>query len=832
MCSAVFAAADLDPLSARFRSLDSSNGLSQDTALAMAEDRHGFIWIGTQDGLNRYDGHEVVTFRAGRNGGTLGSNWIESLCIATDHTLWVGTSAGLFRLDEGAERFQRYSSPHHPNSGEQFIYQLLCEATGQVWVAGAAGLAQVDAASAKLRMIEEQPPPADARIRSVVRDLAGRLWLGSFDGLRCLDPKAGYTSCGRVESLDGMPINVLLLDPNGQLWVGTDRAGLFRVDPATRQAEPMFNGANNVEFPHRIVALHFDPATGLWLGTELGAIRVLDYASDRPSLQVFAHRPHDQYSAGLGRVRSFLSSADGSLWLGSWEGGASRLHPRYRRFLSFAGETLGLDAAWQPSVYSLTEHQDQLYIGTPQGAYAVDRDQFQLRAVPGSEERAVHSMVSDGKQLWLGTYSGLYRHSSDQAFQAVDPSGPLANSRIARLATDGEHLWAAAALQGVFALDVESGKILAEHRVAGTVNHLDLLNEDWVLVSASDGLYWFDRNDYSLRHRTEVSTAGEAGKLPGRPSGFFRDQQGRLWVSAYGAGLVRLQLPADNDPAKLQLELVAGEEQLINLGINSVTGDHHGQLWLASDRGITRFNPQNHNTRHFDDSDGALARGYYFAARQTLGNGLIAFGSKHGLTVFDPAQDFSQAAPRPPLVTSLERQGEAIRPASQQPGSPLPQAIHLLPGITLPPGWGRNLLFKIASPSFVHPKELRYRYRLDGFDSEWLEVDAQRRLITYTNLPPGEYRLQLQALTRSGLGSQVRTVTLSIQPHWWQSTPAMILAVLLAIGLLSLLYRLRVRHLAQQRAALELLIKQRTESLQRAHQQAEQSLQELKSTQA
>ncbi|MBD8525609.1 two-component regulator propeller domain-containing protein [Pseudomarimonas arenosa] len=832
LLSSALLASDLAPTTARFRSLNTSNGLSQDTALALAQDRHGFLWVGTQDGLNRYDGHEVITFRAGRDSDSLGSSWIDSLCLDPRNRLWVGTSAGLFRYHDGDQRFQRYSDSRHPASRDQFIYDLICNDDDSVWVAGSEGLGRIDDASHSLMLVEEQTPPEDRRSRALAVDLQGRLWVGGFNGLRCVDPaRTPLGACGEVDLLRGKPVNALLIDPQGALWVGTDRSGLFRVDTASAQAEAVFADDPQDPFRGRVVALHWDPPTGLWLGTELGAYRVLDHSTATPRLQPFLHRPYDPFSAGLGRVRSFLSSEDGSLWFGTWEGGASRLHPRYRRLLSFAGESLGLDTHWQPAVYSLIEHREQLWIGTPQGAYQVDLDRFALHPAQGSEARAVHSMASDGQTLWLGTDDGLYSHSETDSFRSSEALPALRRSRIARLAVDGQRLWAVAALQGVYVIDTQNSQILARTEFAGTVNHIGILNPSFVLVSASDGLYWFDRHSFALRHRTEVDTSGVSGKLPGRPSGFLVDGAGRVWISAYGSGLVELQLAASGEPAEAELKLVAGRDQLNNLGINSVQGDAQGRLWLASDRGIIQFDPQSGQTRHFDASDGALARGYYFAARQHLSNGWLAFGSKHGFTVFDPLQNLSPMQPRPPLVTSLERQGQTVLPRAQQADSPLPAAIHLLDTLRLPPGWGRNLLFKLASPSFVHPQELHYRYRLQGFDNEWLEVDAQRRLVAYTNLAPGEYQLQLQALARGGLASDVHTLQMIIEPLWWQSTAARVLAALLTIGLLGLLYRARMHQLALQRGQLERLVRERTESLQRAREQAEQSLQVLQSTQ-
>jgi signal transduction histidine kinase len=265
--------------------------------------------------------------------------------------------------------------------------------------------------------------------------------------------------------------------------------------------------------------------------------------------------------------------------------------------------------------------------------------------------------------------------------------------------------------------------------------------------------------------------------------------------------------------------------------VNAVLSDENGRLWMPTDRGISRFDPADGSLRNYDRDDGALGRGYYFSAAATLGNGWLAFGSKDGFTVFDPLAALPARPVPAPRLIGIERDGAQLRARSRDPDSPLPVAAHRLSTLDLPPDWGRSLLLRFASPEYVAPGRLRYRYRLEGFDPDWIEVDAARRLASYGSLPPGRFLLRLQAIDGAGRGSAETRIALAVAPHWWQTLPARLGGLALMGLLLAGLYLLRVRHLHHQQQALEAKVEERTQALSNARQHAEAALRNLQATQ-
>lgn len=824
-CSVAMAGLPLDPGSARFRRVDSSLGLTQDSVLAIAQDRDGFLWLGTQDGLNRFDGYGFSVFRADGEPGSLGSNWIGALASAADGSLWVGTSAGLFRYDQSADRFDHITAAQGFDGG--FVYRLHIDADGVLWVGSDAGLARQ-----RGERFEQWPDVLGARsVRAITADAEGRLWLGTQDGLMYFDPRRGALLALPADLPVGdEPVNDLLIDRHGLLWIATENSGVFRVDPASGQGERM---SAVVEGDQRGYALLEDGEGAVWVGMDSSLLRLPPGQREAAAIQVFRHRPHDAASVGRGRVPCLLQDRDAAIWVCTWDGGASLLHPASRRFASYHPDSEATSGLLHPAITSLAAEGSTLWLGSQRGVYRYQAAAQQLVSLPGSDAVAAYALVVEREALWVGSDTGLLRFDrAAERWEAPLQQGELASSRIRRVLRDQGRTWLHAVLRGLYIYESDDWREpVAMHRFAGQVNNLFVLDANTVLVSASDGLYWFDRDGRRLRHRTPIDPAGSRSALPGRPAGVHRDIFGRLWVAVYGAGLASLQLAADGDPAGATFTLVTRNRPLANLGVNAVLSDEQGRLWMPTDRGISRFDPEDGSLRNFDRDDGALGRGYYFSAAATLDSGWLAFGSKDGFTVFDPLASLPRRPVPTPRLTRVERDGEALRARSRDADSLLPVAAHRLSELVLPPDWGRSLLLRFASPEFVAPGRLRYRYRLEGYDPDWIEVDAGRRIASYGRLPPNDYLLRLQAIDGADRHSEETRIVLRVAPYWWQTLPAQLGGIALAALLLWALYALRVRHLHGQQLALEARVAERTQALSNARQHAESALRDLQTTQ-
>ncbi|MCK7595184.1 two-component regulator propeller domain-containing protein [Pseudomarimonas salicorniae] len=810
--------------------VDSSLGLSQDSALSLAQDPRGYLWIGTQDGLNRWDGREMRVFRTDGRPGSIGSNWISSLLVDAGGRLWVGTSAGLFVHDATTETFLP-ADLDLPS--DRHVYDLALARDGEVWTGSSAGLERWRAMEGADLVAEGAllfAPAEDPRVRAIEPDGSGRLWLAYGSGVHLFDPRTGSTEAtpGTLRAFDEV-VNDLLQDSRGRLWMAGDVGGVSLYDPQAEsvRSPPALAGT-------RSYALAETEEGWLWIGTESTAIALEVVRDDWApgDIHVHEHRPLDAGSVGRGRVRSLLSTDGEGIWLGTWDGGASGLHPERSRMLSMTPYTPGSEALRHPAVLALVESEGAFWLGTMDGVYRTDGSGLRPRLIPGSESISAYSLHVTADRILVGSASGLMQFNRENGTWQALTIDALRGARIRRLRQIDDALWLYAESRGLAVLDARTFDIREDHALPATIHHIQPVGDDLVVVSASNGLHWFSRDGREHRHLTPVDPSGDAAQqsIAGRPSSVLQDAEGRLWVTLYGAGLARMLWSPGQSPEAARFPLILAPPRLANAGVNLGLSDAKGYLWLATDRGISRFAPRSEEVVNFDRSDGALGRGYYYSAGADLGGRLFAAGSKDGYTLLEPGDGPDRRPARRPLLTAIEVDGRPLRVDGGGSGG-LQKAPAYLDSWSLQAGAGRSLIFRFASPELLRPSHMHYRVLLEGFDPDWQQVDGARGMVAYGNLPPGHYILRLQAVRRSGEMSEVTSLNVHVMPFWWQTWPARIAAALILLLAGVLAYRARVTHLRQRQVELETRVAERTRAAETARLDAERALAELHSTQ-
>lgn len=820
----------VDPASVRFRRLDQAEGLSQSSVLALAQDRHGFVWMGTQDGLNRFDGFDIRVFRPQRGrADALSNNWVGALALDHEGQLWVGTQAGLNRFDAASERFTIYRhDPQDPGSiAGDSVHALHVDDEGRLWVGGNGGLAAWSPAQQRFERIPLPPPPAqpasmprveDARVRALASGADGSLWVGTVRGLLRFDRRK-HAFARLPEGGEGLaesPINALRVDGD-ELWVGSEDLGLGRLSFAEGRwqrwrHDPEDAGSLGND---KIYSLLIAADGGLWIGHEAGADRL-----DRESghLQRFRHDHQGDHSIGRGRVTSLLQDHRGTLWLGSWEGGASRLDPGNNRFVAYTPYVATTAALRQPGIAALAADGDSLWLGGADGLYRFWPAQRRLLALSHATRSFIYGIDLDADGLWLGTRDGLLRFDREGRSLPLQLPAPLDRARTRRFLRDGDLLWLAADTLGLYLLGEGGRQIKAFHPIAGVVTFIRALDDRYVLVGAHDGLYWFERNSGRLRHRHSVHNEGGADQLPAAPSDLLHARDGQLWLTTYGSGLMHIDHANGGEPASARFTQFGREQGLAAEGLNGLLEDANGRLWMSANGYIARFDPERERFRSFDLADGALPR-YWIGAEAKLDDGRLAFAGPDGLTLFDPAAIGPQPAPPAPLITALELDNRPADLRSVDPKSPLQAPPYLAGRIDLPPAHARTLGLRFTAPEYIAPEQARFAYRLDGFDRDWVEDLQQRRFATYTNLPHGEYRFRVRLRNGDGEWSQEEArLVLHVAPFWWQTWWAAVGFVLLGALLISGGFLLRLRQLAGQQQRLQQEVETRTGELRQAMQ--------------
>ncbi|MBE5317142.1 MAG: hypothetical protein H4O13_17245 [Xanthomonadales bacterium] len=800
--------AALDPVDLSFRRLDQESGLSQGSVLALAQDAQGFVWLGTQDGLNRFDGFEFRVFRPdAARPGSLSNNWVSALAVDAEGALWIGTQAGLNRLRPDEERFEVFRQrPDDPRSlAGDSVLALHVDERGRLWIGTDAGLSLrgADGGFASFRLPGQR---TDQRVHALLM-VEGVLWVGTVDGLWRFDPETAHFARAPAGAADGRPVHALAVDARRRLWVGGEQLPLSLLDLATGTWQQAPQARSDVR------SLRVDRSGAVWAGDETGLQAYREDASGRLQVLRHAHQRHQRHSLSRGRVMSLLEDRAGTLWIGTWEGGASRLSAYNNRFRSYDPDSIATRALRAPGIAALVAEGDALWLGGAEALYRFRPELGELSEVAAAPGGFVYSMDLQPEGLWLASRDGLHVLDREGRLQPAPLPPALQSVRSRRFLVDGERVWIAADTRGLFVVDRQRGAVLAEHPLPAIVTFIEALDADTVVLGAHDGLYWFDRRSGALRHRHPVMTPPGPGQLPAGPSALLQASDGRLWLATYGGGLLELQPGANRDPARVGLRPALAATALAAGSLNALLEDTEGRLWISINGAIAHFDPASGELRRYDAADGVLGR-YWIGARARTSRGVLAFAGPDGLTLFDPA-DVGRAPPPPaPLLTALELDNRRIEAASDRESSVLPRPLHRLDALVLPPAQARTLSLHFAAPEYVAPEQLQFGYRLDGFDDDWIEAPRGRRIATYTNLPHGDYVFRVRVRNAEGTEAAAEArLPLQVQPFWWDTLGARVLFVLLAIGFAAAVVGLRMRQLEAQRQRLQREVEARTADL-------------------
>jgi signal transduction histidine kinase/ligand-binding sensor domain-containing protein/DNA-binding response OmpR family regulator len=808
-----------------FRHLTIADGLSQNSVSSILQDTRGFMWFGTKDGLNRYDGYNVLVFRHDPfDPATISDSDVTALFEDRDGRLWVGTrTGGVNRFDRDRERFRRHGSgfgapvtaiaqdaagdlwvgtdgagllrlrrdqadradarwdrfahdPAAPASlGDDHVQALLVDRRGTLWAGTRAGLDRLDAGSRGFTRYTSQPGSPvqliDASIFALLEDDEGRLWMGSTPGISVLD--AGRTGIrhhyhryrtfryGWGEAID------MLRDRTGSFWIAT-HSELMRFDPATGdfqylRPDPLNVTGINSTLP---TALYQDRSEVIWVGTNGYGINVHDPKGERfRTFRRPATRPYRQ--SGFS-VYALFEDSGGDVWIDA--GVLYRWNRRTGEFISFETTSDRPDDFGNTRVYSLLEH--------PRGF------------------------------LWAGTDRGLFHHqiatgrSRHYPYDPADVGGlPERQVRAVFRDRDGT-LWVATENYLAKLVDPAGGRFVAypynERPTTGTWSFPSL-------VQTGDGHLWFGSLQGLVRFDPRSETFRHYRNDPGDPTSLGHDavravlrdplQPDRiLWVGTGGGGLNRLDIETGT------FSRFTTAEGLPNNVVYGVLPDDAGHLWLSTNRGLARFDPGTGAVRSFDAADGLQSNEFNSGAAFRSASGELFFGGIYGFNHFRP-EDI-QDNPHAPeaVITGLRRLNR--REVVGDSGSILERSIVETTSLRVP-ARDNVLIFEFAALDYSAPGKNRYAYRMVGFNDVWIDA-GDTRTATYTNLPPGSYTFQVRGSNNDGVWNEAGTsLELRILPPWWQSRWAYGLYFVLVGGLVLgvrryEMNRIRLRHRAEQ----------------------------------
>ena len=801
-------------------------------ATDIAQDAAGFLWVATQTGLQRWDGYRLRAYRGDlATRGALPDSFLLSLLADSRGRLWIGTNAaGLVRYDPALDRFEPALAPGQSLSRKS-VHALAEDGHGGLWIGTGGGLDRLDVASGRV-LASAQSPLArslpEGGVRALLRCADGTLWAGTEHGLFRLDPGAErFVNVVLPTSEGEIPIvSRLLRDEAGRVWIGTRVHGVFVAEPAATTAEPLralvgaqagagtetvtgleqagagevwvgFSGEGILRVDTRhwqarrerhqehgegsladndVLAVHRDARGLVWVATDTA----LEFHAGAAGAVATWFGGSAEHAISHPNVPCVLARPDGRAWLGVGDGGIDILDPRHGRIGQLRPDPSAPETALPKGrVLSMVPAPDgSIYIGTQRGLYLADAQGGRVRRVEVDGRPAtasVWTMAWQGRRLWLGGLDGLWGLEAG------------ADARLHVVAR-------------------EDGTRLGEQRLTA-------------LLPTPDGALWI--GTWSGLARLDPATMAVsrlAPEEPGRPglpaayvSALVRDDGGRLWVSAFGAGIRVVEWPAGRREPLVRR--VTTREGLPHDGVNALVPDGRGAIWASTDDGLARVATDTLAVQAYGGAQGVGILTYWTGAGAVAADGHLLFGGSGGLTVVDPAATATADAPVALAVTEV-RLGDAAPLTAWRQGADAP-ALVIEPG-------RRSLLVEFAALDFVAPQARRYEYRMAGVDPGWVDADASRRIAAYTNLPPGNHVLELRTAAARGTWSPEVRLAVRVEPRWHETWWARGGLALAAAGLLAAAVQGRLALLRRRQRVLERLVEERTRQLQESQHQLEQ----------
>ena len=801
------------------------------------QDSRGFIWVGTENGLNRFDGHQFkVYYNDPADSGSISNNYVKHILEDSQGNLWISThGGGLNKFDRKKNQFKRYlHAPDNPNSlSDNTVNKILEDRDGKFWIATVNGVNLFDPATNSFTSyIHHNNDPkslSDNNATTLFIDSRDNLWVGTLNGgLNCFTRKDNTFICYKSDpnvkgSISGSEITSIFEDSDHQLWIGTSGKGLNRFDFETGQFIHYRNkpGINSIANDN-IQSINEDDNGNLWIGTENAGISLFNY-----KLNQFRNCTNDEIDDGSLSATSadvITRDKDGNMWVGLFSGGVC-LHKK-------------------------------------------NTDQFNLykhNASPGSlSNNFVLSILEDqNENLWIGTDGGglnrydrrtgksyLYKHN-------ITGNSICGNFVIALAEDSRNNIWIGTWGDGLSKFDVKNQKFTnikyAENNKSGisSNNIYDVMisRGGKVLIGThGGGLNIYDEGSNRFTH-FRYNKDDPKSLSSDEISDLLEDKDGNLWVGTFDGGIDLLEQGTDSfirfnkenrnlnsnsvhqfletrsgtiyvctlsgglnyfDPSKRQFLPVKSKYNFPSQCIYAALEDQKGNIWVSTNKGISRFDPIMGILKNYSVEDGLQSDIFKPHSAFTGKSGKLYFGGINGYNSFFPDQIWEKPYNPPIVLTDFQIFNKNVPIAANiNDPSPLKQDISETKSLIIPYS-SFVINFGFAALDFASPLNKVYAYRLKGFDNEW-NVVGGKNSANYTNLNPGNYVFKVKCQNRSGEWSpEIHTLNLTIVPPFWLTWWFKILIPCLFLVALFGLYKYRVRSINLKRVRLEKLVNERT----------------------
>ncbi len=809
-------------------------GLPNPFITSLAEDGDGFLWVGTQGGLARWDGYRFRIYLPDPQD----PDSLPDIHIRTLHTdrlgrLWIGTNGGgLARYNSVQDRFVPVKLQ---KSGNAPISSIVDDGGDGFWIATDDGLAHLISSNDNKNEVahfrhddkDAWSLPSD-RILALLRDTGGRLWVGTRNGMVIRDSKTGaFVALPMPIGLGAPPsIKSVAESENGKIWIGTSDHGIFIVDLNTLATKALQDPSGKVSSMNHDPILFIQEAVPgqVWIGTLSKGLLLVD--SNTLEMRHLKHDNGTPTSMIDDSPHAIVRDRSGLIWVGSLRG-LNRHDPSQGGVLTLSSGSSQADRLTDNNILAVTPMPDgSIWLGSPnQGLHIINPSANRIvqRKPPDNLTTGSVRTISRpyNNKVYLGTNRGLYQTNfSGGPIQGLElrPRDPGVQVNV--LLQEGSILWIGGP-DGLWFCNLNDPPPLKAKRVPGT-EQLDSMTIG-VLAQAPDGAIWIGTNNQGLFRLDTV--ASQLQLVPTEPANLnamsspniaslLFDKKNRLWVGTLGGGINLL--PDPSNIAKMQFRRISVAEGLPNSLVNKLLEDGQGNIWASTDAGIGKIDGNTLEVQALTQADGLALPGYWSNSGGKTLQGELLFGGVGGLTVILPEryQPWDYQAPVVVTHVQLNNKGQA---ASRFNYAPLANSFFADQSMShklfVHPD-ANSVTVEFSALDYSAPERNRYAYQLDGYDTEWTNADANHRIASYTNLAPGDYRLRLRGSNRNGIWAmQERVVPIRVLPAWYQTWWSRMLQFMLATAAIYGLIWGRTFLFRQRQYELETQVRERTAEL-------------------
>lgn len=806
--------------SSGFTNLGLSSGLSQMSVMNIFQDSKGYIWFGTRNGLNKYDGSNMKIYKSGAADGSSGLIHRQVTALAEDRhgNLWVGTSQGLSRLDMDTDVITSYGAPAYPWL-DTHIDEILVDSQERVWLATSKGLwlfVPQSESGQPLKLNGE----LDNEAVTVVKETAdGHFIVGTQQkGVYVCD--ASFKKFKRYSTADLLPENniadILVDNKANALWVATAESGIVRIDMSTDKAR-VYNTSNSPLSTNtiRCLAQH---GNHIFVGTFDG-LYVID--SSTGSLALHSRADKSRGTLSHFSIYSICVDRSGGIWVGTYSGGAdyfSRYNNRFALHEPSDSHDI-ISGIFGPMVDAPS---GTVYVGTEGGGLmeynmkdgSSTNYLYDTSSVSTYSHNIIKSVLQENDIILCGTTQGtIYAFDKKQRRFSLKYRLPNTASLYSMMRASDGSLWVATSKPAMSLVKITpDGAIKDRFEVADTLWHpgssrclLELRPGVLLIGSRNHGLYKYDEK--AARCESYTINGKDGKHLPSNyVSSILRDSKGRVWVSTFGGGLSLF------DESKGIVKTVTAADGFQDEDITMAVEDRRGVIWFSATNCIMRYNPADGSVQNFMVRNNIGAQAFTPHCGALLRNGDVCFSVSKGFVTFSPDK-LTINSYRPPVVlTGLEVNNREIVPAD---GEILSVELDNTDLIELDYNQN-NLTISYAALNFVNPEQNTYAVRLRGYDDEWHNV-GNRRTAYYTNLKPGKYVFEVKAANNDGVwNEEPRSVRITVHPPVWATWYAYLFYAVVFFGTCFLIgYYVVKKKALEQRVHFQRMEQERSEEFHR-----------------